>query len=289
MKKIILLIIFFGSINFVQTAGQQKGINLFSPPNIKKFADYLFCTHDYLRAALEYQKYISISYNDTVSFKVAVAYSKIGNYSRAAELFQSFNQNSILFPNAQLELYKALFQDQDYVELRNDFIRADSSEQFKFYPQAEKLYYFSYLFTGGDLPIKTKFLNQFDGSDFQSVKNFYEWKEDSPYKNSLAAGILSAIIPGAGKFYVKEYSDGIFAFLATAGLGYLSYTDFKAGHNFRGWVFGGLAAGFYAGNIYGSVAAVQIYNVKIQYDFENTLKLFLNAKNYFTPEINFCR
>ena len=289
MKKTIFLILCYSSILIAQSVDQQKEVNLFSPPNIKKFADYLFCSHDYLRAALEYQRYLSTNHNDTVSYKIAFAYSKIGNYSKAAKLFASIDHQSHLFPDAQLEYYKALFQDEDYFGLRNDFINADLSNQFVLSPRAKKLFCFSYLFTNDKLPGENKFLSHFEGTDFQRVKDFYSWKEAPPYKSSLAAGILSAIIPGLGKFYVNEYSDGVFAFLATAALGYLSYTDFKAGHNFRGWVFGGLAAGFYAGNIYGSIAAAQIYNVKIQFDFVNSLKVFLNAKNFFIPEINFCR
>lgn len=289
MKKTIFLILCFSSILFAQTVEKQKEINLFSPHNIKKFADYLFCSHDYLRAALEYQRYISTNPNDTVSYKIAIANSKIGNYSKAAKLFKSISHQSHLFSDAQLEYYKALFQDEDYFGLRNDIINADSSNQLVLSPRTKKLFYFSYLFTNDKLPSENQFLSQFEGTDFQRVKDFYSWKEAPPYKSTLVAGILAAIIPGLGKFYVNEYSDGVFAFLATAALGYLSYSDFKAEHNFRGWVFGGLAAGFYAGNIYGSIAAAQIYNVKIQFDFVNSLKVFLNAKNFFVPEINFCR
>ncbi|MHB8579382.1 MAG: hypothetical protein ACYDA4_05920 [Ignavibacteriaceae bacterium] len=289
MKKTILLILCYSSILIAQSVDHQKEINLFSPPNIKKFADYLFCSHDYLRAVFEYQRYLSANYNDTVSYKIAIAYSKIGNYSKAAELFKAVNHQSLFYPDAQLEYYKTLFQEEDYFGLRNEFIDPDSSNHFILSPPAKKLFYFSYLFTNDKLPGENKFLSHFEGIDFQRIKDFYNWKESPPYKSALAAGILSAIIPGLGKFYVKKYSDGAFAFLATAALEYLTYTDFKAGHNFRGWVFGGLAAGFYAGNIYGSIAAAQIYNVKIQFDFVNSLKAFLNAKNFFIPEINFCR
>ena len=289
MKKTIFLILCYSSILIAQSVDKQKEVNLFSPSNIKKFADYLFCSHDYLRAALEYQRYLSTNHNDTVSYKIAIANSKIGNYSKAAKLFTSIDHKSHFFSDAQLEYYKALFQDEDYFELRNDIINADSSNQFLHSPRAKKLFYFSYLFTNDSLPSKNQFLSPFDGTDFQRVKDFYNWKEAPPYKSSLVAGILAAIIPGLGKFYVKEYSDGVFAFLATAALGYLSYTDFKAGHDIRGWVFGGVAAGFYAGNIYGSIAAAQIYNVKIQFDFVNSLKIFLNAQDFFIPEIKFCR
>jgi hypothetical protein len=49
-----------------------------------------------------------------------------------------------------------------------------------------------------------------------------------------------------------------------------------------------LGAFFYAGNVYGSVAAAQIYNAKIAFEFEDGLNLYLEQNNYFMPEYNFC-
>ncbi len=43
--------------------GQQ--IDIHSPKNIKKFADFLFCDKDYLRAIDEYKKYLEVVNNDT--------------------------------------------------------------------------------------------------------------------------------------------------------------------------------------------------------------------------------
>ena len=43
---------------------QEKQIDFNSEKNIKKFADYLFCDKDYLRAAEEYQKLNGYEGND---------------------------------------------------------------------------------------------------------------------------------------------------------------------------------------------------------------------------------
>jgi len=50
-------------------------------------------------------------------------------------------------------------------------------------------------------------------------------------KSPLKAAIFSAVIPGAGKIYANEYSDGIYAFIATLVAGYLAFDNFKAGHD----------------------------------------------------------
>ena len=105
----------------------------------------------------------------------------------------------------------------------------------------------------------------------------------------LTAGILAALLPGAGKIYTNNYSDGIFAFLVTGIISYISYTDFKAHHQFRGWLFAGLTSFFYGGNIYGSVASVQIYNAGINFKLNSDMKIYLEENNYFVPDYEFCK
>ena len=288
MRNIIIILIIFCLPIFAQTI-ENNQLNLLSPVNIKKFADYLYCSGDYLRAALEYEKYSAYCENDTTKFKIALSYSKTNNFNKAFEIFNSFNEKSLLYSYAEMETNKILFQQKEFNILKNNFDKTDSLKIFKFPNNLKKLYYFSYLLSNQQLPPIDEFLSAFKKSELPKLKYFYEWKTSPPYKNTWIAAIFSALIPGLGKVYVDEYADGITAFLATASLSYLSYSDFKAGHVFRGWLFGGLAAGFYSGDIYGSIASTQIYNVKIQYDFESSLKVFIGRKRYFTPEIDFCK
>lgn len=99
---------------------------------------------------------------------------------------------------------------------------------------------------------------------------------------------MSAIIPGSGKMYVGEWSDGIAAFLVTGLFAFLAYDNFRADHTTRAWIFTGLGAFFYAGNVYGSIASAQIFNARVDFKFNDGLKLFLEEKNYFVPEYDFC-
>jgi TM2 domain-containing membrane protein YozV len=100
---------------------------------------------------------------------------------------------------------------------------------------------------------------------------------------------MSALIPGSGKIYLGEIGDGITAFIATSLLAFLSYDNFSHNHNFRGWLFAGLGFFFYAGNVYGSVAAAQIYNAKVDYEYNLNLKEYLKSKNYFLEESEFVK
>ena len=76
-----------------------------------------------------------------------------------------------------------------------------------------------------------------------------------------------------------------FLALLTGLFGYIAYTDFKADHKVRGWIFSGVAAFFYAGNIYGSAASAQIYNAKIKFDFESEVQNFLEIFGYNRGEL----
>jgi hypothetical protein len=84
---------------------------------------------------------------------------------------------------------------------------------------------------------------------------------------------------------VGNITDGLTSFLVTGALTFLAVDNFKHKHNFRGWLFTGLGAFFYAGNIYGSAAAAQIFNAGIQLNFDRDVKLYFEKRNYFLPEI----
>ncbi len=81
-----------------------------------------------------------------------------------------------------------------------------------------------------------------------------------PQKSPFIAGLLSGIIPGAGKVYTGHTVDGILSFLTIAGFGYAAYDGFASdgSSSVRGWIFGSLAGGLYLGNIYGSALSASI-------------------------------
>ena len=283
MIIIICIILLFHSQAFSQRGSSNKA-DIHSPSNIKKFANYLFCTNDYLRAALEYEKYLNFTFNDTIEFKIGLSYLYTGDYKRSISWFRSIKSNSNYFNDAQVQYFKSLFESGNYYNLRNEYVN-----KFNISEEAEKLYYFSYFFTDDILPSEKDFFSPFNSKEKEIVKNFYREKKDPPYKSETLATLMSVIIPGAGKIYSGHIGDGIFAAIATGLCGYLAYDNFRAKHNFRGWIFSGLTAFFYAGNIYGSAASAQIYNAGIQFDFEKEVRLYLKQQNYFTPEYDFCK
>lgn len=85
-------------------------------------------------------------------------------------------------------------------------------------------------------------------------------------KSPVVAGLLSAAVPGLGKFYAGKKGAGMAAFLTNAILaGFAAEALYRSGYRSpQFFIFGGAFACFYAGNIVGSV-----YSVKLQRRSDN--------------------
>ncbi|OGU71515.1 MAG: hypothetical protein A2V93_09025 [Ignavibacteria bacterium RBG_16_34_14] len=276
MKKIFLLFFFLNSFAHSQTS------TLHASENIRKFADHLFSEKDFLRSVSEYEKLLRIEHNDTLEFKIALAYQSIENNELALEKFSGIKYESVFYNESEKEYYKTLFQSGKYEELQNNLSKKDEKG-------FQRLLYLSYLFTSSELPDQKNFSEPFPLTERENILNFYKQKKEPPYKSSLFSGLMSAVLPGSGKIYLGEIGDGITAFLAASLFTFLSYDNFSHDHNFRGWLFAGLGFFFYTGNIYGSVTAAHIYNAKVDYEYNANLREYLQNKNYFLPPNDFIK
>jgi len=282
MFKLFFFITLLSSLIF----SQQNDFT--SPQNIKLFADYLFCDKDYLRAIDEYEKYLSVFDDDSIQFKIAVGYSAMSDQPNAYKKFSSIKKTSSFYEQSKIEMLKSLYLqsiDSNFYSFADVLINSQSP----FVNNAYRLKNTSMLLIKDELLDKEKFLIPFQDEEKNKLSNFYDLKNNPPYKSEAWAGILSSIIPGAGKIYTQEYADGITAFILTGLFAYLAYTNFEHDHPTRAWIFTAIGAGFYAGNIYGSVASAQIFNARVNFEFDEGVKLFLEEKNYFTPAYDFCK
>jgi len=89
-----------------------------------------------------------------------------------------------------------------------------------------------------------------------------------PRKNPILAGLFSAVLPGTGKMYCKQYGDGLYSLTLIGVTGLLAWDGFRENgvRSIRGWLFGSAAGVFYAGNVYGSTIAARIYNRQLEAD-----------------------
>lgn len=276
MKSLIISVIISTSI-FAQTNPLKTA------RNIRLFADYLYCEQDYLRAAEEYKKLLNTFTSDTILYKTAKCYSIIGDYDEAEKFFSRIDSSSIFLNNAIRELGKIYYLSKDELSLnkisgKNEFAMSDLIKlKIALMLGSNKINY-----------NLTELLPEND-SDFEVFNKLMYERQNPDYKSELIAGILSAIIPGSGKIYTEEYGDGITSFILTGLFSYLAYDNFRHQHKFRGYLFSTITAGFYLGNVYGSVASAQIFNAKVEFSFLEKLSDFLIKRNYFVKEYEFCK
>lgn len=255
------------------------------PDNRRAFADYLFCTGDYLRAIDEYEWYNSYNFNDTVEYKIILSLSALKKYDILKKRVSKLDENFIFKNPARGEILKNFIITGEYEKMRETYLSFRSNN-----PVLKKLRNFTYLYTDKDsLPSPPYLTIPFDVNEKREIEGLYNKKMALPYKDPGLAGFYSIIFPGAGKVYTGDYIDGFFAALATGIFGYLAVTNFKADHTFRGILFTGITGWFYAGNIYGSIAAAQIFNARVNFTFSGMLDEYLRVKNYFFPDYGFCR
>lgn len=88
--------------------------------------------------------------------------------------------------------------------------------------------------------------------------------EQLPEKSSMAAGFLSAVLPGSGYAYAGNFEDGITAFAVNALFIAGTVTAIHQRNYTTAYLAGAFGLPFYVGNIYGSANAARKWNVRIR-------------------------
>ena len=271
MRKLLVIIILIATT----ASPQSTYFDYHSPKSIKKFADNLFCEGDYIRAVEEYSTVKNIFHSDTINLKIMLSYSNLNLHN---QVFESYiNEIFFEYENDAQKLYlkNSFLVDSSvfHANLSNNLFPFDMDQAVANYFLKLRSVYF--IETRSKEIKKEELLKPFDVLQRREVEPFIDLSVNPEYKSPALAGILSAVIPGSGKMYVGEWGDGITSLLLTGLFAFLAYENFKADHSTKAWIFTGLGAFFYAGNIYGSVAAAQIFNARIDFEFGNGLNLFL--------------
>ena len=247
---------------------------LHSPEHRIKFAKQLSAEGDHLRASEEYDAVFRRNSDTIYLIKSGISLFRLGKYPDAERKLAVFNSSY----KDEAEVFSALcglYIETPTERESNDIIKPEylpSLELLKSYDYARRL--------------------GFSESAFhQLVSNpllCREHKEELQYKmnnlrlkSGFAAALLSAIIPGSGKIYTGDYSDGITALLTTSLFAYLSVINFNAHHDTRGYIFAASAAGFYAGGIYGSYTAARKHNLEANYTLSVEIDEIFRANSYF--------
>ena len=251
------------------------GQDLFDYDNSKKYADYLFEAGRYEESATEYDRVVYLNANDTSAWQnllVSMQYLELYQESiQRLHAIEDISTSSIEF--GKIHTY-ALFSSSRFEEISSVIP--------------------SYSFKSTDVV----FLNS---ASFALAGNWENAQmetgkiKDAPYlvqqmhdisveaqernrKSPFLAGALSTVVPGMGKIYTGRWKDGLFSLLLITTTGYQAYRIIsEKGIDRPGaWIFGGLALGFYTGNIYGSVKSAKVYNEFEEKKYEDRVQYLLD-------------
>ena len=240
--------------------------------NSQKYAEYLFSGRQYKLAAEEYERLVFFdSSNINFRLRLVKSYRLTGDLRSGITHMNSFFGNSNFnMPEPMAIEFVKLHLLSDSLNVVNDFLRRNntmSSESRAIYQSCDLLLSGDY--KGADMLVKTAVFN--NPSFPKSLIILSEYAAKTKFKSTFVAAGFSAIIPGTGKFYTKNWADGIFSILFVAGNAWQSYRGFKE-HGIKsayGWAFGTLSASFYVGNIFGSAKAARRYNLLRKNEIEN--------------------
>ncbi len=252
--KLLLLII----LVFFQTSNAQ---NLFDSQNSWQFAQYLNQSGQPKLAAIEFERLVFLQPEiDSLKFSLLDCYILDKNFSAAYRRSVQMNNPNDNSLNSQLQGYAsfALISDKKHTEAQQ-FI--DLSVQLN----AERKAYFN----AWNLILQNRFLEAIEISEpfktsatFAGINQVQSDALKLPRKSPWLAGLLSTAVPGAGKWYANEKKDAVVGFITIGMMAYQAYRGFKKDgqKSVYGWISAGLGAGFYLGNIYGSVKSAKRFN-----------------------------
>lgn len=246
-----LLLFFCHNNNFAQTSGTQDSIQA------RGFASFLMEQGLYTMAGEEYEKLTYLYPKDPYyARQLLKAYRLDGNYNRAIERARFLDITS---PKVATEYIVSLILNE-----QNESAEIMINSSANLFSQKELLRFRTEnnIIKGNYHQAQINF--QENQSYPQQYKDLLQESTKLKTKSPALAGIMSALIPGTGRLYTRDYKDGLISLIFVGGAGYQSYTRFRKNgiNSVGGWIYGALATGFYLANIYGSAKSAKYFNSK---------------------------
>lgn len=269
----------------------EKAIEYYSSENVLKFADYLYESGDYLRAAGEYQRYLfstpKSAGSDSIYYRMIKAIFLGKDFKRCNQLLNSFVD---VYPQSiirmDIPLYKSIMKlyQGNYMEslalaqtpgiLNTDLQTIVFTMAYLYLGDFKKAKKWSCQSTTSDILLAKNALTEY-GDTITWLCKKIRATDLLPFKSKFRAGFYSSLIPGVGKIYCGRIADGAYSLLIVGLTVWQAYDGFNDNgiKSTKGWIFGVLGTGFYLGNIYGSIVAADLHNHHIRDDFLQGLQI----------------
>jgi len=245
----------------------QSSDSLFTTKAIKDFGDYLFEQKDYLRAAMELERYLYMisEDDDSTLFKIGLCHQLRGRYDFAVEAFlQIVNKNSSgLNYTSRHAVFYNLSKLEKWEEIKS--IGYENDEEFVFYYLADIM-----------MDAAPKDSEYFQSIHEDSLKDqlleLENYRQKLKQKSPLLASTLSALIPGLGKVYINRAGDALYSFSMINLAALVSYKAFESALYVSGVITSGITVSFYLGTVYGSYIGAKLHNQQIYHDWRERLE-----------------
>ena len=301
---------FLISVMFASVAAAE--VAYYSPENVLQFADFLFEEGDYLRAAGEYQRYLYYARlesattgegtrlesaptadsqplfpneREAIHYKIALCYRLGGEPARAIDTFETLLQKhpqSTFASRAYYQIGVSYFLMEQFADaaqfLQKTLPRMTDARQ---HTESKQLIGLAYLMQK-QWRAADEVFKALQASEVALVKDkaatyrqYAVQGANLPTRNPFVAGLLSTMLPGAGRLYTGRTGDAIASLIIVGLTGWQAYDGFNRDGitSVKGWTFSTIGGAFYLGNIYGSVISARVYNRTVENEFLSTLSI----------------
>ena len=261
MKSKMKIIAYFKLYFFLFFINNSYSQDIYNYENSLKYAEFLYKTKQYSNAAEEYERLIFLK-SDSTTYKIKLVNCFILNQNYQ----KGIDRINLLYPNNQFP-EKVSAKYSDLLILNSDINKLSDflSNPNKLNYEKQKESGLSLFLLKSDWMKSADFINSQSGAVSKTFSDLSVLNEKAlkiKYKNKYLAGGLSAILPGAGKFYTENYVDGFISLMFLAANTWQSARGFQKNgiKSAYGWIFGTVSFGFYISNIYGSAKSARKYN-----------------------------
>jgi tetratricopeptide (TPR) repeat protein len=206
----------------------------------KSIGDAYLMSHEWAEAIAAYDEFLmhfpASPLAETATFHKAIALLKLGGTAEAERLFQLIRSGAGKEKKSEAARWEILL-----------LIRQNR------FDEAEKL-------------IKDGMLRPEIEKETSHIEELLQAKKGARYKSPETAGVLSALLPGAGQFYNERYRDGVYSFLLNSLFIFAAYKAYESDNHGLGAVLTLFEIGWYTGGIYGAVGGAHKYNRNLNED-----------------------
>lgn len=261
----------------------SRSQNIYDLDHSRKYAEFLSASQQHVLAAEEYERLVFFE-----SSNVEFRYKLIKSYRLATDYSKGINRVYSLYGGSFQTMPQFLAKEFVTLELLTDSLSVADRfiNQNETLPPELKLVFRSYnLMLNGDYANLESMLQNASANNLTLPRNLMILSDqalNSKYKSPFLAAGFSTIIPGSGKFYTKNWTDGIMSLLFVAGNAWQAHRGFKEDgvKSAYGWVFASLSTSFYIGNIFGSAKSAKRYNTNKKNEIRNQIYEALRSDTF---------